>query len=162
MGTKSQVWHTSIKDEASVYVAGQQAKKLARELHFDKVGQACLETVTLELARNALVHGGGGEMFLRPLHDVGRVGLEIQVIDKGPGICDLEQAMIDGYSTVGGLGTGLGAARRLSDEFEIDSQPGGGTSVLARLWRSVADEKRADIGADLLAAPPGPPRGGRR
>ena len=73
-----------------------------------------------------------------------RVGVEIQVTDNGPGINNLEQAMIDGYSTAGGLGTGLGAARRLSDEFEINSRPNGGTSVIARLWRPAEDKERAD------------------
>jgi serine/threonine-protein kinase RsbT len=147
MGITNQVWRISIRDEASVYVAAQQAKRLARKLHFDEVGRACLETVMLELARNALVHAGGGEAHLRPLCDGRRIGLEIQVIDGGPGIGDLEQAMIDGYSTAGGLGTGLGAARRLSDEFEINSRPSGGTRVLARLWRPVTGENRADVGA---------------
>jgi serine/threonine-protein kinase RsbT len=160
MGTTSRVWRISVKDEAGVYVAAQQAKRLARKLRFNEIGQACLETVALELARNALIHGGGGEVLLRPVRDTGRVGLEIQATDNGPGIGDLEQAMSDGYSTVGGLGTGLGAARRLSDEFEINSQPGGGTCVLARLWRSVADKERADIEASLLTAFPRPPRGG--
>jgi serine/threonine-protein kinase RsbT len=147
MGITDQVWRISIKDEASVYVAAQQAKRLARELYFDEVGQACLETVTSELARNALVHAGGGEVCLRLLRDERRVGLEIQVTDEGPGIGDLEQAMIDGYSTVGGLGTGLGAARRLSDEFEISSRPSGGTRVLARSWRPVAGKDRTGVEA---------------
>lgn len=133
------IWRTPIKNEAGVYVGAQQVKKLARELNFDKVGQACLETIALELARNALVHGGGGEIQLSLLRDETRVGIEIRVKDDGPGINDLEQAMIDGYSTAGGLGTGLGAARRLSDEFEIDSRPNGGTSVVARLWRPIKE-----------------------
>jgi serine/threonine-protein kinase RsbT len=129
-----------IQDEADVYAAAQRAKRLARELHFDQVSRTRLETVALELARNALVHGGGGEMLLRGLCDGGRVGLEIQVTDNGPGIPDLEQAMTDGYSTAGGLGAGLGAARRLSDEFEIYSQPGGGTCILTRAWREAVHE----------------------
>jgi serine/threonine-protein kinase RsbT len=79
-------------------------------------------------------------MVLRRLCAGGRVGLEMLVADNGPGIKDLEQAMTDGYSTTGGLGTGLGAARRLSDEFEIDSQPGGGTRILIRSWRMTEDE----------------------
>jgi serine/threonine-protein kinase RsbT len=157
----NKVWSTPIKDEAGVYVGAQQVKKLARELGFDKVGQACLETIALELARNALIHGGGGEIQLGLLCDEKRVGVEIQVADNGPGIEDLERAMSDGYSTAGGLGTGLGAARRLSDEFEIDSQPNGGTSVIARLWRHATDKERADAEEMVLAAHPGFHRGGR-
>jgi serine/threonine-protein kinase RsbT len=130
------IGRVSIQDEADVYAAAQRAKRLARELHFDRVSWSRLEMVTLELARNALVHGGGGEMLLRRVRDKGRVGLEIQVMDNGPGIVDLERAMVDGYSTAGRLGAGLGAAQRLSDEFEIDSQPGGGTRILTRSWRT--------------------------
>ncbi len=159
--TSFQVWRTPIKDEAGVYVGAQQAKKLARELGFDEVGRACLETIALELARNTLIHGGGGEIQLSLLYDEKRVGVEIMVTDNGPGIKDLEQAMVDGYSTAGGLGTGLGAARRLSDEFEIDSQPSGGTRVTTRLWRHAADKERADVEARILAAHPGFPGGGR-
>ena len=133
--TTSKRGRVLIKDEADVYAAARRAKRLAFELHFDQVSQMRLETVTLELARNALVHGGGGEMLLCGLRDKDRVGLEIQVTDNGPGIPDLERAMSDGYSTAGSLGAGLGAARRLSDEFEIASQPGGGTRVLIRSWR---------------------------
>jgi serine/threonine-protein kinase RsbT len=124
-----------IRDEADVYAAAQQAKGLARQLCFDEIGQSRLWTVTLELARNTLRHGGGGEVRLCSLSHEGRVGLEVQLVDHGPGICDLEQALTDGFSTAGGLGSGLGAARRLSDEFEIDSRPGGGTRVVARAWR---------------------------
>lgn len=140
MGTAGGVRRVRIKDDADIYVAAQRAQRFARELHFDEVSRTRLGTVTLELARNALVHGGGGEMVLRCLRDEGRVGLEILVTDRGPGIQDLEQAMANGYSTTGGLGMGLGAARRLSDEFEIDSQPGGGTRILIRSWRMTEDE----------------------
>ena len=140
MGKANIVRNVLIKDDADSYVAAQRAKRLARELHFDEVSRTRLGTATLELARNALAHGGGGQVVLRCLCDEGRVGLEILVTDDGPGIQDLEQAMTDGYSTAGGLGTGLGAARRLSDEFEIDSQLGGGTRILIRSWRTVEDE----------------------
>jgi serine/threonine-protein kinase RsbT len=133
--TVSKVEHVLLKDEADVYAAAQRAKNLARELQFDQVDRMRLGTITLELARNALVHGGGGKMLLRGLSEGDRIGFEIQVTDEGPGIPDLERAMTDGYSTAGGLGAGLGAAQRLSDEFEIDSQPGGGTSVVSRSWR---------------------------
>ena len=79
-------------------------------------------------------------MHLCGLYEAGRIGLEIEVSDDGPGIGDLERALADGYSTAGGLGQGLGAVRRLSDEFEIASRPGGGTRVRTRVWRETADE----------------------
>ncbi len=139
--TADRVERLVIKDEADIYAAAQRAKRFARELHFDPVSRTRLETVTMELARNALVHAGGGQVLLRGLCDAGRMGLEIQVLDNGPGITNLDQAMTDGYSTTGGLGAGLGAARRLSDEFEIDSQPGGGTRILARSWHGTTNNE---------------------
>ena len=129
-----------IECEADIYAAAQRAKHLAHTLCFDEVARTRLGTIALELARNALVHGGGGHMQLFGLYEAGRIGLEIEVSDDGPGIGDLERALADGYSTAGGLGQGLGAARRLSDEFEIVSQPGGGTRVRTRVWRETADE----------------------
>jgi serine/threonine-protein kinase RsbT len=126
--------------EADIYAAAQRAKRLAQTLCFDEVARTRLGTIALELARNALIHGGGGCMHLCGLYEAGRIGLEIEMSDDGPGIGDMERALADGYSTAGGLGQGLGAVRRLSDEFEIASRPGGGTRVRTRVWRETADE----------------------
>ncbi len=126
--------------EADIYAAAQQTKHVAQTLRFEQVAQTRLGTIVLELARNALVYGGGGQVRLCGLGEAGRIGLEIEVSDDGPGINDLERALADGYSTAGGLGQGLGAARRLSDEFEIASRPGGGTCVRTRIWRETVDE----------------------
>jgi len=126
--------------EADIYVAAQQAKRMAQMLRFGEIARTRLGTIALELARNALVHGGGGHICLCGLYEAGRIGLEIEVRDDGPGIVDLKRALADGYSTAGGLGQGLGAARRLSDVFEIESQPGAGTCVRTQLWREPADK----------------------
>ena len=107
----------------------------AVELGFSLVEQTKIVTAASELARNALVHGGGGTVELETLQEGARRGLRLTFVDHGPGIADVEQAMKDGYTTGGGLGLGLGGARRLSNEFEIRSQPGAGTWVRIVRWK---------------------------
>ena len=99
------------------------------------VDQTKLVTAASELARNTLVHGGGGDMHLETLNDGARRGIRITFSDQGPGITDLALAMKDGYSSAGGLGLGLGGAKRLVNEFDIESQPGQGTRVTILRWR---------------------------
>jgi anti-sigma regulatory factor (Ser/Thr protein kinase) len=89
--------------------------------------------VTTELATNLVKHGGGGEVLLRPLRRAPAGEIEIIAVDRGRGMADVPRSLADGHSTAGSAGNGLGAARRLSDEFDIYSQPGRGTVVLARL-----------------------------
>jgi serine/threonine-protein kinase RsbT len=102
---------------------------------FGLVDQTKIVTAASELARNALNYGGGGEVTVEHLSAGGRRGLRLVFTDRGPGIPDIEQAMKDGYSTGGGLGLGLGGARRLSNEFRIEARPGGGTQVTIARWK---------------------------
>jgi anti-sigma regulatory factor (Ser/Thr protein kinase)/serine/threonine protein phosphatase PrpC len=100
------------------------------------------EEITLavsELASNLVRHAGGGTVILTPLSDNGRSGIQIESIDKGPGIPDMERAMTDGFSTVGSLGYGLGTVNRLMDEFDIQSQPSTGTYIVCRRWVCVSE-----------------------
>ncbi len=120
--------------EAHVYVAAQQVKTLARQMGFNEADQTRLETVTSELARNIILYAGEGAIQIQAITQGRRRGLEIQALDHGPGIADIEQAMKDGYTTSGGLGSGLGGARRMMDEFHIESVPGSGTKVTATKW----------------------------
>jgi len=99
------------------------------------VDQTKLITAASELARNTLVHGGGGDMRLSALHEGARRGVSVTFTDHGPGIPDVELAMKDGYSTAGGLGLGLGGAKRLVNEFDIASEPGKGTTVTIARWK---------------------------
>jgi serine/threonine-protein kinase RsbT len=92
-------------------------------------------TAASELARNTLQYGGGGQVRIEPVESGGRRGLRLTFEDKGPGIADLTLAMRDGYTTGNGLGLGLSGARRLSNEFHIDSRPGEGTTVSIVRWR---------------------------
>jgi serine/threonine-protein kinase RsbT len=82
-----------------------------------------------------MIHGGGGEMRLQALNDGTRRGVKVIFADKGPGIPDIELAMKDGYTTKGGLGLGLSGSKRLVNEFEIESQPGKGTTVRIVRWK---------------------------
>jgi serine/threonine-protein kinase RsbT len=102
---------------------------------FGLVDQTKLVTAASELARNTLDYGNGGEVEIARLGDSVRKGLRLTFSDQGPGIVDIEKALTDGYSTGGGLGLGLSGARRLSNEFSIDSAPGQGTRVMIARWR---------------------------
>jgi len=92
-------------------------------------------TAASELARNVLEHGGGGEMTMERLRDPQRAGVRLVFVDRGPGIPDIEKALTNGYTTGGGLGLGLGGARRLCNEFAIETQPGHGTRVTIARWK---------------------------
>ena len=107
----------------------------AVELGFSIVDQTKMVTAASELARNTYNYGGGGRFRLEVLNSDSRHGLRMVFEDDGPGIVDIEQALRDGYTTGSGLGLGLGGARRLVNEFRIESKPGAGTTVVATRWR---------------------------
>lgn len=98
------------------------------------VDQTKLVTAASELARNTLVHGGGGRAEVQQVTNGRRNGLRITFVDDGPGISDLDRAFADGFSTGGGLGLGLAGSRRLMDEFELVTDVGVGTTVTAVKW----------------------------
>jgi serine/threonine-protein kinase RsbT len=99
------------------------------------VDQTKLVTAASELARNTLEHGGGGEVEIVLLNDGLRKGVRLTFSDQGKGIPNIEQALKDGFTTGGGLGLGLGGARRLSNDFSIQSKPGEGTRIMMARWR---------------------------
>lgn len=115
------------------------ARRLVRDVAIAQgltlVEQTKLITAASELARNALVHGGGGEMHLEVLREGNRRGVKVTFVDEGPGISNVELAMKDGFSTMGGLGLGLSGSKRLVDEFAIESEPGKGTKVTIIRWK---------------------------
>ena len=99
------------------------------------VDQTKLVTAASELARNTLVHGGGGLARVEVVKSSnGRTGVRLHFSDTGPGIADIELALTDGWTSGSGLGLGLSGARRLVDEFELDSKPGAGTTVMVVKW----------------------------
>ena len=123
-----------IQSDADVVRVRQMTRELAVALGFRLVDQTKIVTAASELARNTLVHGGGGAALLETVHDGARRGLRLTFTDKGPGIADVSRALTDGYTTGSGLGLGLGGAKRLSNEFEISSAPGQGTRVRIARW----------------------------
>ena len=124
-----------ITDEDDVVLVRRRVRDLAQARGFDAFATAAVTTAASELARNALVHGKGGRATVRELSDDGRPGLSIEFEDDGPGISDLERALAGGYSTARSLGLGLSGARRLVDEFDVDSAPGRGTLVSITKWK---------------------------
>lgn len=104
-------------------------------LGFGIVDQTKMITAASELARNTLKYGKGGECHLNMLNNGSKMGLELIFTDDGPGIEDVELALTDGYTSGGGLGLGLSGAKKLSDEFHLDTRPGNGTDVIIRKWK---------------------------
>jgi len=113
----------------------QAVRDWAISVGFSLVDQTKIVTAASELARNVVVYGGGGSVRLEALNDDRRRGLRLTFEDGGPGIADVSLALKDGYTTGNGLGLGLGGAKRLSDEFTIDSAPGRGTRVEITRWK---------------------------
>jgi serine/threonine-protein kinase RsbT len=125
-----------LENDQHVAASRQLVRRLAQEAGFSLVDQTKLVTATSELARNTVKYGGGGEMRAEQVQRDKQVGLRITFSDQGPGIPDIEQAMIDGWSTGSGLGLGLSGAKRLVNEFEIESRVGQGTRVTITRWRT--------------------------
>ena len=100
------------------------------------VDQTKIVTAASELGRNTMQYGGGGRVLMAVVANGARRGVRLEFIDEGPGIADIAKALTDGYTSGGGLGLGLGGAKRLSDEFEIASAPGKGTRVVIVRWRA--------------------------
>src|SRR6202161_3117496 len=116
-----------IRASDDVVKVRQQTRVLAVEAGLSLVDQTKIITAASELARNTLDYGGGGEMIAEVFEDGGRRGLRLSFEDHGPGIADINQALKDGFTSGSGLGLGLGGARRLSNEFHIESKVGIGT-----------------------------------
>jgi len=118
-----------------IVVVRHTARTWAAELGFSLVDQTKLVTAASELARNTLDYGGGGEMRIEAVLNGARRGLRLTFEDRGPGISNIDMALTDGYTTGGGLGLGLGGAKRLSNEFEIVSRVGEGTRITIARWK---------------------------
>ena len=124
-----------VRSEDHVVKARQLVRTWAAELGFNLVDQTKLVTAASELARNTIIHGGGGRIEIEALKVDAKTGLRLTFIDEGPGIPDIDLALRDGYTTGSGLGLGLGGSKRLVNEFEVLSQPGRGTRITATRWR---------------------------
>ncbi|SEE68706.1 anti-sigma regulatory factor [Pseudomonas migulae] len=123
-----------IQIEQDVVLARQMARKLAQECGMRLIDLTKLVTAVSELARNTMVYGGGGDMDWQILDEDARTGLRLVFRDEGPGIPDIKLAMTDGWTSGSGLGLGLTGAKRLVEEFELDTEPGKGTRITITRW----------------------------
>ncbi|HXA82943.1 MAG TPA: anti-sigma regulatory factor [Methylomirabilota bacterium] len=126
----------AIKSERDIVVARQKGRTMATDLGFSLGNATLIATAISELARNIISYAGSGEISMEVVRNSDRTGILIIASDRGPGIPDLPLALRDGFSTSGSLGIGLPGARRLMDEFAIDSEPGRGTIVTVTKWKS--------------------------
>lgn len=125
----------SVREESDLLLVRGLVRDCAMDLGFSTLDLTRIVTAASELGRNTLLHGGGGTMQLEAIVADERRGLRLTFQDHGPGITDLAQAMVDGYTTKGGMGLGLSGTQRLVDEFEVFSRPGEGTRVSVTRWK---------------------------
>jgi serine/threonine-protein kinase RsbT len=125
----------NLRTQQDVVIARQTVRKLTQQLAFNLVDQTKLVTAASELARNAIVYGGGGTMTCEIVGEGLKKGLRLVFEDHGPGIPDIALAMTDGWTSGSGMGLGLSGAKRLVNEFDIESQPGLGTRVTIMRWK---------------------------
>lgn len=123
-----------VRSESDLVPARHLARSFAKEVGLGLVDETKLVTAVSELTRNILVHGGGGSISVETVEAERGLGVRCYFDDEGPGIENISQAMVDGFSTTSSLGYGLPGAKRLVDEFEIRSQPGKGTHVTITKW----------------------------
>ena len=126
--------HVQVSSDADVVEARERGRELSARLGFSSIDLTLIVTAISEVARNILLYAKEGEITIRLDHEDGQDGIVVVARDSGPGIPDLELAMRDSYSTGNGLGLGLPGARRLMDEFEIDSEVSKGTTVVMKKW----------------------------
>jgi anti-sigma regulatory factor (Ser/Thr protein kinase) len=142
----------AVEEPSQVAQARRMGAAIAGDVRLDEDRAGRLALVVTESGTNLLRHAGGGQILLRPVAASGGAGVEVLALDRGPGMANVARCMEDGYSTVGGAGTGLGAMRRLSTVFDVYSRPGHGTALLSRVGEAPA---RARILVDgvCVAAP---------
>lgn len=125
-----------IENSDDIVRVRQEVRSCAVQAGLGLVDQTKMVTAASELARNTLIYGGGGTVLVELVEESLRRGVRLTFEDDGPGIADIEQALVDGFTSGGGLGLGLGGARRLSNEFLIKSEPGAGTRIMIARWKA--------------------------
>ena len=125
----------SIHSDQDMVAARAESRRLADSLGFSRTDATLIATAISEIARNILVHAGHGEISMRQVREEKRYGMVVVARDSGPGIRDVSRAAESGFASTGGMGLGLPGARRLMDEFQLESNPGEGTTVTMTKWR---------------------------
>jgi len=133
---------TSVADGATIEItvesdivdARQRGRTIAAAAGLGATDSTLVATAISELARNILKYAGHGQVLIEQVEGAGRRGIQVIARDQGPGIADIERALQDGFSTAGGLGLGLPGARRLMDDFDVQSAPGRGTTITMKKW----------------------------
>ena len=128
-------WEIRIDKEADIVAVRQRVREIAKEHRFDQFAVAALTTAASELSRNVWVHAQKGIALISVLRNGNKVGVELEFVDHGPGIADLNRALAGGFSTSHSLGLGLSGTKGLVDEFSIDTEPGRGTKIVIRKWK---------------------------
>lgn len=133
-GVAGEVITIPIRVVADIVTARQQGRELALQTGFSETESTLIATIISELARNIVLYAQTGEIILMKTHEDRQLGITIVSRDNGPGIPDVQRALVGGYSTSGGLGLGLCGVRRMVDDFFIDTGVGKGTTVTAKKW----------------------------
>lgn len=144
-----------VTESSEIAQARRAVAALAARQGLDEEDAGRAALVAMEICSNLVKHGGGGELIAQPLERGDIRGIGLIGLDKGPGIADIARCLRDGFSTGGSPGTGLGAINRMSQLFDIYSQPGHGTAVVAQLWPDgrVPRSSQLEIGAIVIPAP---------
>lgn len=124
-----------LESEDDVLAVRRRVRQIAELRKFDTFAIAAITTATSELARNVIVHGGGGTALIEEVSDGIRAGIRIIFADGGPGIADIARALSGGYSTARSMGLGLSGSKRLVDAFDVQSKVGAGTTVTVMKWK---------------------------
>jgi len=124
-----------IDHEDDIIVVRRRVRDIAELRKFDSFATAAITTATSELARNALVHGGGGTAHIEEVTDGHRLGIRITFADNGPGIADIPRVLAGGYTTAKSMGLGLSGSKRLVEEFDLVSTASAGTKVTVTKWK---------------------------
>jgi serine/threonine-protein kinase RsbT len=125
----------SVTTSGDIVAVRHAVRRQAVKINLSLVDQTKIVTAASELARNMLIYGGGGEVTLEVLQEGVRHGLRVHFVDEGPGIPDMDLALRDGFTSGHGMGLGLGGAKRLVNEFNLESAPGKGTRVTITRWK---------------------------
>ncbi|MEP6890896.1 MAG: ATP-binding SpoIIE family protein phosphatase [Nitrospirota bacterium] len=126
--------HVAVSESSQVGDARRKVTALALRAGLDETRAGVCAVIATEIGTNLVKHAKDGEIFIRALSPTPAHGIEILALDRGPGMGNLNRALQDGHSTAGSSGTGLGAIGRMASEFDIQSVPGRGTALVARIW----------------------------